>query len=68
MDVLAARLDQIIYTCGASELFDAGHSLEKKVFVKSALICGMPVREGLHRRQIPGTLLVVRRDDGGAAR
>ena len=41
MDVLEARLDSVIYTCGACELFDDGHPLEKKVFVKSALVCGM---------------------------
>ena len=48
MDVLEARLDQVLYTCGASELFDAGHPLEKKVFVKSALVCGMPVEKAYY--------------------
>ena len=47
-DVLEARLDSIIYTCGACELFDDGHPLEKKVFVKSALVCGMPVEKAYY--------------------
>jgi hypothetical protein len=47
-DVLEARLDQVIYTCGVCELFDAGHPLEKKVFIKSALVCGMPVEKAYY--------------------
>lgn len=46
--VLEARLDSVIYTCGACELFDDDHPLKNKVFVKSALVCGMPVEKSYY--------------------
>lgn len=48
MVLLEARLDVVIYTCGGSDLFDEGHVLEKKVFVKSALVCGMAVEKAYY--------------------
>ena len=47
-DLLEARLDNVIYTCGTDQLFDEGHVLEKKVFVRSALTCGMPVEKAYY--------------------
>ena len=49
MQLLEARIDNVIYTCGASEqLFDDGHPLKKKVYIKSALTCGMPVEKAYY--------------------
>mgnify|MGYP006950328836 CR=1 FL=1 len=47
-ELLEARLDNVIYTCGSDQLFDEGHLLEKKVFVKSALTCGMCVEKAYY--------------------
>ena len=33
--LLDARLDSVIYTCGAEGLFEEGHQLEKKLFISS---------------------------------
>ena len=37
-----------MYTCGSTGLFDEGHVLGKKVFIKSALVCGMPVEKAYY--------------------
>ena len=46
--LLDARLDRVIYTCGAEGLFEEGHQLEKKLFIKSALVCGMPMEKAYY--------------------
>jgi hypothetical protein len=46
--LLNARLDQLLYTCGSTELFDDGHTLAKKVYIKSALVCGMAVEKAYY--------------------
>ena len=46
--LLDARLDQVLYTCGSTELFDDSHVLAKKVYIKSALVCGMPVEKAYY--------------------
>ena len=38
----------MIYTCGSEQLFDEGHVLEKTVFIRSALVCGIPVEKAYY--------------------
>ena len=48
-ELLEARLDNVIYTCGSDQLFDQALPRENKaVFIKSALVCGMPVEKAYY--------------------
>ena len=44
-DLAQSKLDEIVYTCGAEDIFGEGHALAGKLFVKQALVCGMPVEK-----------------------